>query len=703
MASTRTQENRPIAIKTAFDEEALLFRRATVIEQLGQPFQIDVELLSEEPNVDFSQIVGTDATIRLLLRNGKTRYFNGFVTRFAHTGGSTRTAYYRMTLSPWLWFLTRASDCRIFQNMKAPDIIMKLFRDRGLSDFENSLKGTYVEREYTVQYRETDFNFVSRLMEEEGIYYYWDHQDGKHVMVLADEYASHAPYPDYKKIPYYPATQGDRAQEYIWDWIVEQQIQPGHYSVKDYNFKQPTQAMDGKGDLVREHAQPDFDMFDYPGGYMETADAEPRAKVRLGEFQAEHEIIRGRGDVRGLATGYTFTLENFPRDAQNKEHLVTSAVHELESDDYDSVAEGASDAPPYRVSFTAILASQQFRPRRLTPKPVLAGPQTAFVVGPDGEEIHTDKYGRVKVQFHWDRNPEKAKNEELTCWMRVAQIWAGKGWGAVFLPRVGHEVVVEFLEGDPDRPLITGSVYNGTNLPPYAMPDNKTQSTLKSNSSKGSGGFNEIRLEDKKGDEQIFIHGEKNQELRINNDVFEWIGHDRHLIVKNDQLELVEHDRNETVKNDHVEMIGRDHNLKVKGKQAIEIARSRSLVVKGDVIEEFKKNHSQVVSNDLYLKADNICIEALTNITLKVGSTSIAMEADGITVQTDGEIKVEAKQDISVETKMGLTMEATLEMGVKGTTGFKAESTAQAELSSPATTVSGTGTLTLSGGQIAVG
>ena len=670
MPSTRTQESRSIAINTALDEDVLLFRRATVIEQLGRPFQIDVELLSEEPNVDFSKIVGTNATIRLLLRNGKTRYFNGFVTRFAHTGGSTRTAYYRMTLSPWLWFLTRASDCRIFQNMKAPDIIMKMFRDRGFSDFENSLKGKYVEREYTVQYRETDFNFVSRLMEEEGIYYYWDHQDGKHVMVLADEYASHAPFPDYKKVPYFPATQGDREQEYIWDWIVEQQIQPGHFSVKDYNFKQPTQAMDGKGDLVREHAQPDFDMFDFPGGHMETGDAETRAKVRLGEYQAEHEIVRGRGDVRGLAVGYTFTLDGFPRDAQNKEHLVTSAVHELESDDYDSVAEGASDAPQYRVSFTALLASQQFRSRRTTPKPVLAGPQTAFVVGPDGEEIHTDKFGRVKVQFHWDRNPDKAKKEELTCWMRVAQMWAGKGWGAVFLPRVGHEVVVEFLEGDPDRPLVTGSVYNGSTTPPYALPEHKTKSTIKSNSSKGSAGFNEIRLEDKKGEEQIFIHAEKNYDVRIKSSVFEWLGADRHLIVGNDHYEQIGNDHHETIKRDHLVEIERDDHLTVRGKQAIAINDSRSMVVNGDVIEEFKKNHSQVVSKDLYLKADNICIEAATNVTIKVGNQYVAINSDGVKVGSDQKIALESKQEMTLESKLKSLEASSLDVKIKAKTSM---------------------------------
>ncbi len=687
MASTRTQENRPIAINTALEKDVLLFRRATVIEQLGRPFQIDVELLSEEPDVDFAKIVGTNATIRLLLQNGQNRYFNGFVTRFVHTGGSNRTAYYRMTLSPWLWFLTRASDCRIFQNMKAPDIIMKVFRDRHLSDFENSLKGSYVEREYTVQYRETDFNFVSRIMEEEGIYYYWDHKDGKHIMVLADEYASHAPFPDYKKMPYYPFTQGNRMQEYIWDWIVEQQIQPGHYAVRDYNFEKPSQDMDGKADHLRQHAQPGFDMYDYPGGHTQTADGEPRAKIRLQEFQAEHEIVRGRGDVRGLAVGCTYTLENFPRDSQNKEYLVTSAIHELESDDYDSVAEGASDAPQYRVSFTNILASQQFRPRRTTPKPLIAGPQTAFIAGPSGEEIHTDKYGRVKVQFHWDRNPAESKDEELTCWMRVAQVWAGKGWGTVFLPRIGHEVVVEFLEGDPDRPLITGSVYNDSNMPPYALPENKTQSTIKSNSSKGAGGFNEIRFEDKKGEEQIYIQAEKDKHLRVKNDRIERIGRDTHLIVKRDQVDQVERDRHETITGNHKEKISGDRHLHVVGKDAVEIGGTKSVTVTGDVGEEFKANHEEKTTGDYYLKAANICLEADTNITLKVGNTHIAIESDSVKIGATSEIKLESKQKVDISGMVDVKVVSSATMKVSGLT----------------TTIAGDTKLSLTGGAIAIG
>jgi type VI secretion system secreted protein VgrG len=698
----RTQEFRPMAISTALGPDVLLLRRATIIEQLGRPFQIDAEVLSESAKIDFAKIVGTNATIRLDTTSPQgTRYFNGFVSRFAYTGGTKKTSHYRMTISPWLWFLTRTTDCRIFQNMKIPDIIQQVFRDYGFTNFDDALKlkGDYEQREYVVQYRETAFNFVSRLMEDEGIYYYWDHKDGKHVLVLADDRGSHTFYPDYKNIPYYPFSKVTRDEEYVWDWIVEQEIQPGHFTLRDYDFEKVRQDMNGKADLKRDHAQPDFHIFDYPAGYKAPSFAESAAKDRLNEFQAAHEVVRGRGDVRGLAVGYTFTLDNFPVDTWDaKEYLVTSAVHELESDDYDSSGEDASDVPQYRVSFNCILASQPFRPRRLTVKPLISGPQTAFVVGPSGEEIHTDKYGRIKVRFHWDRNPAQAKPEDLSCWTRVAQTWAGKQWGSMCLPRVGHEVVVEFLEGDPDRPIVTGSVYNGDNMPPYALPDNKTRSVVKSNSSKGGGGFNEIRIEDKKGEEQVFIHGEKNEDIRIKNDAKEWIGNDRHLVVVNDQLEHVKHDRHEKVDNDHFEAICRDRHLHVLGKECIGVDKDHSFEVIGEVVEKFAKSHSEEVSNDYTLQADNICIKAKTNITIKVGNTSIAIDDKSITIDSPGTIDFKAKQDITTKADMNLSSESGMSMKQKAGLSMNLEGGAAAELKSPSTTVKGDGMLTLKGG-----
>jgi type VI secretion system secreted protein VgrG len=315
---------------------------------------------------------------------------------------------------------------------------------------------------------------------------------------------------------------------------------------------------------------------------------------------------------------------------------------------------------------------------------VIQGPQTAFVVGTAGEEIDTDEFGRVKVQFHWDRYGKVDENS--SCWVRVSQPWAGKGWGAINIPRIGQEVVVEFLEGDPDRPIITGRVYNASAKVPYELPANKTISSLKSNTSKGGGGFNEIRFEDKKGEEQVFIHAEKNVDTRVKNDAFEWIGNNRHLVVKKDQVEHVENNRSEIVDADHTEEIGKDRHLKVVGKEAKAVDESLSLTVKGDVIEVFKANHSEQTTADYYLKADNVVIEALTNLTLKVGSSSIAIEAGGIGIKTSGEIKIEST---------GTT-------DIKATAPLTVESSATAEMKSPATTVKGDGMLTLKGGVVMI-
>jgi type VI secretion system secreted protein VgrG len=322
-------------------------------------------------------------------------------------------------------------------------------------------------------------------------------------------------------------------------------------------------------------------------------------------------------------------LINYPRDDQNKKYLVTSANYELESDDY--ITGGGGDGRVFNCNFTALDVEQPYRSPRITPKPVVQGPQTAIVVGKAGEEIWTDEHGRIKVQFHWDRYGKSDENS--SCWIRVAQVWAGKNWGGMFIPRIGQEGIVEFLEGDPDHPIITGRVYNGISKTPYELPANATISGIKSLSSKGGAGFNEIRFEDKKGEEQIFVHGEKNYDLRIKNDRYEWIGNDRHLIVKKDKFEHVENERHEVVDNHHYEKIGGDHHLKIDGKEAISVTGSHSFTVTGDVIEVFKANHSEQTTQNYYLKAMGVVIEAMTGITLKCGGSNVVIDPSGVTIK----------------------------------------------------------------------
>ena len=681
MALSQTYRN--VAVGTPLGDDVLILTGFSGTDQIGRPFKYRLELVSEDFDINFEEIVGENVTVRLEMPNGETRFFNGFVSRFVQSYPEGRYARYEAEVVPWLWFLTRTSDCRIFQEMTVPDIIMQVFRDHGFTDFEDALTGSYRTWDYCVQYRETDLNFVSRLMEQEGLYYYFQHENGKHTLVLCDSMSQHEPFEGYEEVQFRPATEQSLLHERITEWSIEQQVQPGTFAHNDFDFENPQKALRTSSSISRAHAVPDFEIYDYPGEYTEFDDGEGYARVRVEEIQSQFEVVRGQTDARGICPGHKFELVDHPREDQCREYLITSASYRLRFDEFEDRG-GSSEDPFFSCSFTALSTEESFRPARTTPKPLVQGPQTAIVVGPSGEEIHTDEHGRVKLQFHWDRYGEG--NENSSCWIRVSQNWAGKKWGAMFIPRIGQEVIVEFLEGDPDRPIVTGRVYNGETTPPYDLPANKTISTTKSNSSKGGGGFNEIRFEDKKGEEQIFIFAQTNQDIRVQNNEYEWVGNDRHLVIKNNQVEHVENNREEKVDNDHIEEIGNDRNLMIKGKEAKEVTGSHSFVVVGDVIEEFKANHSEQTSDDYYLKASNIVIEATSNITIKVGQSYIAIESSGIKIGTTGQIQ----------------LEATSSMGLKATGSLSMESSATADLKSPVTTVQGDGVLTVSGGIVRI-
>jgi type VI secretion system secreted protein VgrG len=671
-----TQSERNVAIATSLGDDVLLVKSVSITESLGRIFQIEADLASEKGSVNFDDILGKNATVRVELPNQKTRYFNGNVSRFVQTRMEGRTAHYRATLVPWLWFLTRTADCRIFQAMKVPDIVKQVFRDHGFTDFRDVLTGSYLTWDYCVQYRETDFNFVSRLMEHEGIYYFFEHDNGKHTLVLADGKAAHKPFPDYDTVNYRAEDAGLREKEYVSDWVLQKEVQTGVYSLNDFNFTTPKSSLLAKSQVSQAHAQSNFEIYDYPGEYDAQAEGQSQyAKLRIQEHQAQHEVGQGHGNARGLATGCLFSLDQFPRTDQNREYLITETNIHVTGDDYEGRGGGGGEEF-LTCAFTAIPSDVPYRAPRLTPKPLIQGPQTAIVVGPSGEEIYTDQYGRVKLQFHWDRYGKADENS--SCWVRVSHAWAGKQWGAIYIPRIGQEVIVEFLEGDPDQPIITGRVYNAVAMPPYALPAEMTKSTIKSNSSKGGQGFNEIRFEDKKGSEEIFIHGEKDQEIRIKNNCCEWIGKDRHLIITNDQFEHVENDRHEKVDTDHMEDIGGDRHLNVVGKEAKQVGGTLSLTVAGDVAEVFQGNHSEQVTSDYYLKADNVVIEATTNITIKVGQSYIAIEAGGISIGTTGTIDL------------------------KDSAGLTIQSDAQIQADAPQTTIKGDAMLTLKGGVVMI-
>ncbi|MCE7973184.1 MAG: type VI secretion system tip protein VgrG [Leptolyngbya sp. PLA1] len=632
---TWTQDKRNIAINTPLGKDVLLLKSFNFKDEMSRPFMCEIELRSQTAAVDFNKIIGENVTIRLNLTGGKVRYFNGYISRFQQEGDPVEGAanHYRATMVPWLWFLTRTADCRIFQNKSVPDIVKAMFDELDFNDYEFRLTSQYKPKEYVVQYRETAFNFVSRLLEQEGIYYFFEHENGKHLLVLTDSPAKHKAAEGYANVQYNPVTSKNIGMERVWEWTVEKRIQPGVIALVDYDFKAPTKNLYAEKSAPAGHANAGYQVFDYPGLYIEHADGQAYAAIRNEEQAAQHVAARAIGDIRGLFAGCKFKLQGYPRADQNIEHIVTLASIYASTDEWDTSKSGTG-TEACKIAFSTLPAQTQFRPARTTPKPKVAGPQTAIVVGATGEEIHTDPdgFGRVKVHFHWDHRA--AADENCSCWIRVCMGWAGKKWGNFFLPRTGQEVVVDFIEGDPDQPIITGRVHNNDNMPPYKLPDYKTMSTMKSLSSKGGGGFNEIRFEDKKGEEQIFVHGEKQLDIRIKQDAYEWIGATRHLIVCKSQFENIHGARHTKVGGKDLRSVGGDDNHVVKGKQHVEVEGDANLWTGGKYVAG--------ATGDAWLTSDGkiqigatgaIIIDSSAGITLSCGGTCVVIDSKGVTLK----------------------------------------------------------------------
>ena len=597
----------------------LLFHRMVAREELGRLSEFEIDLLSAKPDIKPADILSKNVTVKLELATDELRYFNGFVTRFHQTGMRGRYYLYHASVRPWLWFLTRTADCRIFQNKKVPEIIEQVFQDHSIADFKLELTGTYDKWEYCVQYRETDFNFVSRLMEQEGIYYYLRHQDGRHTVVLTDSSSGHSPFAGYGQIPYIPVNRIRPEQEAVTRWTFGNDVQSGAYVTDDYNFKEPRVERLSDRVAPKQHDLASGEIYDYPGEFEVAAEGKVYARMRLEEVQAQYELAQGATNATGLCTGSTFNLKGYPRPDQNREYLVVSATHDMEYSEYESMEGGGTS---YGCSFTAMVAQEQYRAARITPKPIVQGPQTAFVVGPAGDEIHTDEYGRIKVQFHWDRLG--TEDENSSCYMRVAQPWAGNNWGAMFIPRIGQEVVVSFLEGDPDHPLVTGSVYNAIQRPAYLGEgrDGKHKndphiSGIKTNSTKGGSGYNELRFDDTAGAEQVFMHAQFNFDRRVKNDDLLFVGNDQHIHVVNKRVEAID--------NNHDYLVKGDSNAEVKGKASLKVGM--------DMHEKVGMNAALDAGQAIHIKAGmSIVIEAGAQISLKVGGNFVDIGPAGVTI-----------------------------------------------------------------------
>lgn len=619
------QANREVSVKTALNTDVLLFGAMETIDQLGRLSEYRVKLLSADSNLKIADVLGKTMTVELdLSGEGEVRHFHGIVTRFGSTGWDGEFATYEATLHPWLWLLTRASNCRIFQDKTVPDIVKEVCATYGglVALSAGSLSGEYPALPYCVQYRETDFNFVCRLLEGAGIYFYFTHTAEKHEMVLADSHGAHTAIAGYGSLKYVGAKQvGSEACESVTVWSAGGEIQSSSYALNDFNFEKTAASVSGglktTGQIAAAFDQTAYEMYDYPGNYTVAGDGNALARARIERLHGQCEQIEAHTDARGLFPGGLFTLAEHPRDDQNRKYLVTGARYQITGGDYTS----GSGAAPLEVAckLTAVGNEYPYRPLPIAARPVVQGPQTAMVVGKAGEEIWTDQYGRVKVQFHWDRLGKE--DEHSSCWVRVSHSWAGKGWGAMSVPRIGMEVIVSFLEGDPDRPLVTGCVYNSDAMPPYALPAEQTKSTIKSNSSKGGEGFNEIRLEDKKGSEEFYLHAERDFNRVVKNNDTLKVGFE--TADKGDQTIGIKNDQTLEVGNDQAITVTRDQAVKIDGKQAVKVGTT-------------------------------IVIEAGTSIELKVGGSSIKIEAAKITIKS---AEIEIAADANAKFKAGAMME----------------------------------------------
>lgn len=577
------QASRLAKITSPLGPEVLLLNHMGGGEELGRLFTYDLQLTSLDANIDLNQLLGKPMSVGVQLADGGERHFHGIVAQCSQSIDQGQFASYQVTLRPWLWLLSRTSDCRIFQNLSIPQIIKQVFRDLGFSDFEDALSRPYREWEYCVQYRENSFDFVSRLMEQEGIYYFFRHEQDRHVLVLADAYGAHTTVPGYASIPYYPRDEQQRERDHMHDWHLAQQVQPGSLELNDYDFQRPSASIDVRSAMPRPHTAGDYPLYDYPGTYVQSADGEHYARTRIEALQTLHEQIDFSGNARGLGSGHLFSLTGFSRQDQNREYLIVGIRYNINQESLESG--GGSGSAQYESSLTCIDAQQSFRPLANTYRPIVKGPQTALVVGPKGEEIWTDQYGRVKVHFYWDRHDQS--NENSSCWIRVSQSWAGKNWGSMQIPRIGQEVIVSFLEGDPDRPIITGRVYNAEQTVPYDLPENATQSGMKSRSSKGGtpANFNEIRMEDKKGLEQLYIHAERNQDIVVEVDESHSVGHDRNKSIGHNETVTIGNNRLRIVKQEDILSVGQKKTDSISQSYVIEVGENLRLVCGESILE----------------------------------------------------------------------------------------------------------------------
>lgn len=566
-----TQAGRFLSVETVLGKDKLILTAFEGEERLSRPFHYRLEMASADDAIAAERILGTKVTIHIARDGGEPRCFNGIVKRFA-AGPMWNRNYrcYYAEVVPWLWFLARRVDCRIFENASALEIIKKIFHEHGTRSFETVGSIDPPKREYCVQYRESELDFVSRLLEEEGIFYFFKHKPDDHILVLANARSA-----------YVKCEDGEAAQfgQHVSAWRSSFEFPSGRWEQQDYNYEQPAIVGATTQTILKSKEAGKYSIYWYPGGFIDSTRGAALTKFRMEEEEAGYAVSEGQGTVRAFSPGVKFALKNDKTESESGSYVITSVRH-VASDRTHFAGDGTP--PQYHNDFTCIPESVTYRPPRVTPKPVVRGPQTAIVTdGPEGSS-YNDKYGRVRVKFHWssERGPEKSGQ---SCWLRVAQLWAGRKWGAFFLPRIDMEVIVDFLEGDPDRPIVVGCVYNGDKLPPY--PSNKAQSGIKTRSwGGGEADFNELRFGDEKGKEHIYFHAQKDFERVVEND--------DSLEVSGNQTAKIK--KNQTVTVEQKSLLEAKNSIELKvGQNSIVIDQS-GITLKGMMIKVEAQNLAEV-------------------------------------------------------------------------------------------------------------
>jgi len=672
---TFTQANRVLQVTTPLGDDKLLVTGFRGNESLSSLFFFEIDLIAENSTqIDFSKLVGKEITLKITTPGNGTdpewRYIDGICAVFSQGDRNERFTRFSAEVVPKVWLLTQQSQSRIFQLKSVPDILKAVLT--GL-DCDWKLQGHYEPREYCVQYRETDFDFASRLMEEEGIYYYFNHRDSGHKMVIADTPQSHAEVPGLTTVRYDMTEGGPRKADHVFGWRKIQSLRTAKYTLWDHNFQQPTQNLEAKTNItdsiqagtvshkLKDQSNASLERYDFPGAYAVRFDGvspsggaqsdrlqkilddkDRTVKLRMQAAAVETLKVDGSSSCANFVAGHKFTLDrHFDADG---DYVLVSVLHDGSLvDSYTSGPEGHDFT--YTNTFTCIPFQLPYRPPHNTPRPFVHGVQNAIVTGPAGEEIFTDKYGRVKVQFYWDRQGKKDANS--SCWLRVGSSWAGKQWGFIQIPRIGQEVLVAFVEGNPDEPVIVGSVWNPETMPTYALPGNKTRSGVQTRSSMGgaAANFNEIRFEDKKGSEELYVHAEKDQNNVVEHDETTQVGHDRTENVGHDEKITIGNNRTEQVSVNEMITIGSNRTEKVGANETITIGSNRT--------EQVGANESiTVAANRTRNVGQNETVTVALNRARTIGIN------DAITVGAAQAITVGAAQVITVGAAQAITVGA---------------------------------------------